>query len=35
MHSLDSETISEVEERECEECEEVESEGDSDSGLRM
>ena len=35
MHSLDSETISEVEERECEECEEVDSEGDSDSGLRM
>ena len=35
MHSLDSETISEEEERECEECEEVVSEGDSDCGLQM
>ena len=35
MHSLDSETISEEEERECEECEEMVSEGDSDCGLRM
>jgi hypothetical protein len=34
MHSLDSETISEVEERDCEECEVV-SEGDSDCGLQM